>query len=334
MVTVSLSQGAEALVAAAVEGATRHGSRQAVAAATAAAVWTAWQLLGQASSGEERHDEEEEVHVRLAAVRPVVAAQVKAGPDGAARLSGRARAQRNVATHSLLGHGPEAIRAALQHPQATQRGGKRRGQAAELAPRRQSERREVEELTSEGQAHCAEPAPPDPDDASEAQEEKKAMQEKVKQLGQQLAAAAEARDEAAKKNEELESSQTQLQAEKRTLQEKINQLDDDSTKATQLFAGQLAEAKQDLEKAQMELERIRAAAAARNEEREAIASVAQRESQQPPDAPVAQDQANEEELRRLQGILDGRKVSGNALKCLKKQIAKLQGKQQAARERH
>ena len=73
----------------------------------------------------------EELLCRQALARPVLEERIRAGREGRlARLSGAARATRNLAEHALLGQGPEVLQAACQNPQAAQRGGRRRRRAS------------------------------------------------------------------------------------------------------------------------------------------------------------------------------------------------------------
>ena len=68
---------------------------------------------------------EQEVAARVALIQPVLQEQVAAGAGGRVpRISGSARAKRNVATHSHLGQGAEVLEEACLSPQKAQRGGR------------------------------------------------------------------------------------------------------------------------------------------------------------------------------------------------------------------
>ena len=68
-------------------------------------------------------DTEVEVKLRMQQIRTVLSEQVEAAATGGKpRVIGRARAARNIATHSGLGAGSEAFGRALMEPQQAQRG--------------------------------------------------------------------------------------------------------------------------------------------------------------------------------------------------------------------
>ena len=70
-------------------------------------------------------DVEQEVAARVALIQPVIHEQVAAGAGGRVpRISGTARAKRNLATHSLLGQGSDVLEEACLSPQKAQRGGR------------------------------------------------------------------------------------------------------------------------------------------------------------------------------------------------------------------
>ena len=67
----------------------------------------------------------EEVSARVALIKPVLHERVAAGAAGRSpRIPGVVRAKRNVATHSLLGQGSDALEQACMSPQRAQRGGR------------------------------------------------------------------------------------------------------------------------------------------------------------------------------------------------------------------
>ena len=95
------------------------GSRQVVAATTSALFHCLTGCGGQ-------RDLDAEVSLRMEQIHPVVREQVAAAAAGQqAKVSGRWRAARNVATHAGLGKGEDALRTALADPQAAQRGQRR-----------------------------------------------------------------------------------------------------------------------------------------------------------------------------------------------------------------
>ena len=67
-------------------------------------------------------DEVAELALRLRAIAPALCVQIAGG-----RPAGAERAARNIAAHSAMGCGPEALAAALKTPQRAQRGGRRQG---------------------------------------------------------------------------------------------------------------------------------------------------------------------------------------------------------------
>ena len=70
----------------------------------------------------------EEVEVRAGAILPVLEAKVRAAVAGVApAVTGRRRAARNVAEHSLFGAGAATVQQALQAPQRAQRAGRSAG---------------------------------------------------------------------------------------------------------------------------------------------------------------------------------------------------------------
>ena len=98
------------LIQAAVRGVAEGGSRQAVAAAAAAAIRTGAELLGLTAPVT---DETVEVEERVNCVRPVLRAHVRAGVRGLrASIPGVVRSARNVASHHGFGAGPGRWRSA------------------------------------------------------------------------------------------------------------------------------------------------------------------------------------------------------------------------------
>ena len=76
-------------------------------------------------------DIEKEILGRLAMITPVLAEKVCAGrQQRLPRLSGRARARRNVAEHVELGSGPDKLSEVAEHPQRAQRGNRKKMQEA------------------------------------------------------------------------------------------------------------------------------------------------------------------------------------------------------------
>ena len=127
MATVSRAAGVPGSAAVMVEGLVEciravasSGASKAVAAAMAAALFRAALVPGLPAGAIS-----EEVEVRAAAILPVIEAKVRAGAAGVApAVTGRRRAARNVAEHSLFGAGAAAVQQALQAPQHSQRAGR------------------------------------------------------------------------------------------------------------------------------------------------------------------------------------------------------------------
>ena len=107
---------AQALLATVVKA---GGSRHVVARTTLALLTSLVAGCGSAPASDYQ-DDEEELQVRLDAIRPCLKARISGEPQ-----SGSKRAGRNVAEHVNLGCGPDAIRQALKHPQWSQRRGRK-----------------------------------------------------------------------------------------------------------------------------------------------------------------------------------------------------------------